>query len=236
MRPGRKDLRPDPDPHRIAAECAIALVLGLATAAGASPAPVRPPLEAAFSPTAAPGTLRALLRREIRAARSSIEIALYTGMTAGTAVELARAAREGRRLRVLVDPDALSREETEEPPRQKARARNPTRPTEDPDRTTPRWLAILGEAGVPVRAMPVIAGKDGIRPDFHHKFAVIDGATVLTGSWNWSAKGDGSNYENLVVIRDAGLAGRFAEEFERLWVEAGAPRERPAPERRPRDP
>jgi phosphatidylserine/phosphatidylglycerophosphate/cardiolipin synthase-like enzyme len=84
----------------------------------------------------------------------------------------------------------------------------------------PRWHRILTEAGVPVRVMPSAGTGNGDRPVFHHKFAVVDAGTVITGSYNWSARGDGANYENLVVIRDAALAGRFAEEFERLWAAA----------------
>ncbi len=190
----------------------------------ACPAPSDPPVreppavEAAFSPGAGRGALRALLAREIRGVHDAIDVALYTGMTAGTARELARVVRRGR-VRVLVDGDAL-RLDPEGKPRSATEREG-----------SPRWRAILTDAGIPVRAMPV-TGEGDKRPAFHHKFAVIDGTTVLTGSWNWSAKGDGINYENLVVIRDAGLADRFAVEFERLWRKAGDPPKRSARERR----
>ena len=51
----------------------------------------------------------------------------------------------------------------------------------------------------------------------HHKFMVVDGRTVLTGSYNWTRSAETRNEENLVVLDDPVLAGRFAEEFERIW-------------------
>ena len=51
----------------------------------------------------------------------------------------------------------------------------------------------------------------------HHKFMVVAGHTVLTGSYNWTRSAETRNEENLVVLDDPVLAGRFAEEFERIW-------------------
>jgi len=51
----------------------------------------------------------------------------------------------------------------------------------------------------------------------HHKFAVIDGRIVVTGSYNWSAAANDDNYENAVVIECPEIATAFLEEFEKLW-------------------
>jgi len=51
----------------------------------------------------------------------------------------------------------------------------------------------------------------------HHKFMVVDGRTVLTGSYNWTRSAETRNEENLVSIDDPVLAGQFSDEFERLW-------------------
>ena len=40
----------------------------------------------------------------------------------------------------------------------------------------------------------------------HNKVMVIDGATVLTGSFNWTASAEKSNAENLLVLRRPALA------------------------------
>jgi phosphatidylserine/phosphatidylglycerophosphate/cardiolipin synthase-like enzyme len=58
-------------------------------------------------------------------------------------------------------------------------------------------------------------------PDLmHHKFMVIDGEIVVTGSYNWSAAAEERNDENLVVIRDREVAGAYEREFERIWSQS----------------
>lgn len=53
----------------------------------------------------------------------------------------------------------------------------------------------------------------------HHKFAIIDNEVVITGSYNWTASAGVRNNENLLVIRDPPLVGRYEQEFYRLWNE-----------------
>jgi phosphatidylserine/phosphatidylglycerophosphate/cardiolipin synthase-like enzyme len=43
----------------------------------------------------------------------------------------------------------------------------------------------------------------------HNKIIVIDGATVLTGSFNFTKAAESSNAENLLVIRDPELAAKY---------------------------
>lgn len=61
------------------------------------------------------------------------------------------------------------------------------------------------------------------RSDFaimHHKFTVVDGRTVMTGSYNWNETAQEVNEENMLVLRDASLAAAYTQEFEEL---RGAP-------------
>lgn len=52
----------------------------------------------------------------------------------------------------------------------------------------------------------------------HHKFAIIDSTTVLSGSYNWTANGSFKNSENLMVIKgDQFVIDEFQEEFDTLW-------------------
>jgi hypothetical protein len=61
-----------------------------------------------------------------------------------------------------------------------------------------------------------IAGKDPKKKFMHNKFCVIDGQTVITGSYNWSYKAR-QNHENITVTENAPeLATQFSQEFERL--------------------
>jgi phosphatidylserine/phosphatidylglycerophosphate/cardiolipin synthase-like enzyme len=49
----------------------------------------------------------------------------------------------------------------------------------------------------------------------HNKVMVIDGTVVITGSFNFSRSAQERNAENLLVLRDPGLASRYAENWER---------------------
>jgi len=79
-----------------------------------------------------------------------------------------------------------------------------------------RYTAVtyLANHGVPVR----LNGRYTIH---HHKFMVIDGRHVQTGSFNYSAAAANKNAENVLVLRDAPeLAALYAAEWQRLWDEA----------------
>ena len=53
---------------------------------------------------------------------------------------------------------------------------------------------------------------------FHHKFCVVDGRTLLNGSFNWTAQATSGNHESVVIFRGAGeLTASFTAQFERMW-------------------
>jgi mitochondrial cardiolipin hydrolase len=52
----------------------------------------------------------------------------------------------------------------------------------------------------------------------HHKFAVLDGATLLNGSYNWTRSAGAFNEENLVVSHEAKLVRTFLQHFEEMWA------------------
>ena len=54
----------------------------------------------------------------------------------------------------------------------------------------------------------------------HHKFAVIDNKTVITGSFNWSPSAAHTNDETLLVIYSPKLAAHFTREMNRMWRSA----------------
>ena len=60
---------------------------------------------------------------------------------------------------------------------------------------------------------------DDSRHQMHHKFAVFDGRTALTGSYNWTRSAAEHNQENVVVSDDPRLVGALSDEFERLWAQ-----------------
>ena len=68
----------------------------------------------------------------------------------------------------------------------------------------------LSQAGIPVRV-------DDSPFFMHHKFAVFDKDTMLTGSYNWTRGAADNNEENLILSNDRRLLTAFQGEFERLW-------------------
>lgn len=57
---------------------------------------------------------------------------------------------------------------------------------------------------------------DGKYAIMHLKASVVDGATVMTGSFNWNNTAALSNDENMLVFRDPELAAKYSEEVLQL--------------------
>ncbi|KAG0082790.1 hypothetical protein BGZ93_002254 [Podila epicladia] len=53
----------------------------------------------------------------------------------------------------------------------------------------------------------------------HHKFAVVDDALVINGSYNWTKGARFDNKENLTLTNSPKAVQGFKGEFERLWNE-----------------
>ena len=51
----------------------------------------------------------------------------------------------------------------------------------------------------------------------HNKFSIIDGKTLLTGSFNWTPTANEKNEENLLVMTDKNIVQKYVERFEYLW-------------------
>lgn len=86
----------------------------------------------------------------------------------------------------------------------------------DKNGNSSRYTAVtyLANQGVPIR----LNGRYAIH---HHKFMVVDGKHIQTGSFNYSAAAVNKNAENVLVLRDAPeLAAEYASEWQRLWDEA----------------
>ncbi len=61
---------------------------------------------------------------------------------------------------------------------------------------------------------------DGGSGRMHHKVIIIDGQTVLTGSYNFSASAETRNDENTLVIHNSRIAEQYLDEFERIFDHA----------------
>jgi phosphatidylserine/phosphatidylglycerophosphate/cardiolipin synthase-like enzyme len=51
----------------------------------------------------------------------------------------------------------------------------------------------------------------------HHKFALIDGHTLINGSFNWTRSASDYNHENILVTNEPVLVAAYLKEFEDLW-------------------
>ena len=58
---------------------------------------------------------------------------------------------------------------------------------------------------------------DSNSKNMHHKVFIVDKKIVVTGSFNPTKAGDTKNDENIMVIYDEEIAGRFLSEFERVY-------------------
>ena len=77
-----------------------------------------------------------------------------------------------------------------------------------PETNNNPWKKSLNTVGT-----PQIPSGDKL----HHKFAVIDNYTVISGSQNWSETANINNDEALIIISNFTLARHFDREFQRLY-------------------
>jgi len=146
-----------------------------------------------------------VLEQSLRRARQRVDLALFVFSAQNLADAFAHLHGLGVRIRLLADPGFANRSFSE-------------------------VLDLLG-VSLPDRTCGIEAGNkpwassiDGVgtprlaRGDkLHHKFAVIDHRTVITGSFNWSPSAAHGNDETLLLIHSPEVAAHFEREFGRLW-------------------
>lgn len=67
------------------------------------------------------------------------------------------------------------------------------------------------QCGIPVKV-------DHLKTHMHHKFAILDGAVLMTGSFNWTRQAVLGNQENVVILDNPFLVQQFQAQFEKLWA------------------
>ena len=127
----------------------------------------------------------------IRGASASIDAALYRFNNPRLAEALAAAARRGVKARIVLDRNKYGESHSSR--------------------------KLLAASSIPWR---VLYGRQGAGTKMHHKFAIFDRQTAISGSYNWTLESEEQNYENLLVLRDEGKIRTFQEEFEALWEES----------------
>ncbi len=146
-----------------------------------------------------------LLEDRLAGTRRRLDMALFVFSAQGIADALARLQARGVQIRLLADPGFASRSFSEvldllglAMPDRFCRLEAANAPWEQP----------AGGVGT-----PRLATGDKM----HHKLAVIDDQTVITGSFNWSPAAAHVNDETLLILESAPLAAHFAREIDRMW-------------------
>jgi len=124
----------------------------------------------------------------INRARSTLDVAMFDLTHPDITAALDRARRRGVRIRLVAD-EGQARDRRSEVP-------------------------YLRSRGIAVR---LSGGFHGARSIMHDKFAVFDGQTVETGSFNWTSSADRYNFENLIFISNPAVADGYEAAFGRIW-------------------
>jgi phosphatidylserine/phosphatidylglycerophosphate/cardiolipin synthase-like enzyme len=137
-----------------------------------------------------------LIADQIKRAKTSIDLALFVFSEPSLTRSLARQNENGVAIRALIDKDFAYRPYSQALPMLGVAS------------SCAPWPHPLNTVGVPI--MP-----PGDR--LHHKLALIDDRTLITGSHNWSFAADRRNDETLLVIENPTIAAHVRREFDRLY-------------------
>jgi phosphatidylserine/phosphatidylglycerophosphate/cardiolipin synthase-like enzyme len=84
-------------------------------------------------------------------------------------------------------------------------------------------LGVIENRGASQGALPALfcAGlavrTDGNPYTMHHKVIIIDGQTVITGSFNFTKSADTVNDDNVLVIHSQAVAALYEQEFQKIY-------------------
>jgi len=141
-------------------------------------------IEACFSPPLPGGCdPAAAVVQAIDSARKTVLVQMYALTSRRIVSALVNAKRRGVDVRAIVD-----RRQLEE------------------DRSDTNAVARLASGGVPVLV-------DTVPGLMHNKIMIVDGATVITGSFNYTWSAEHRNAENLLVIHDPTLAAEYTQNW-----------------------
>jgi phosphatidylserine/phosphatidylglycerophosphate/cardiolipin synthase-like enzyme len=146
-----------------------------------------------------------LLDQRLARTRQRLDLSLFVFSAQGLANRLAELQQHGVTIRLLADPGFASRSFSEVLDLQGLAM--PDRFCKLEAGNSP-WRQPVAGVGT-----PRLARGDKL----HHKFAVIDGRTVITGSFNWSPSAAHSNDETLLIMDSPQLAAHFMREQDRMW-------------------
>ncbi len=165
------------------------------------------PVEVLFAPHRRrdPNHGLALLEDRLGAARHQVDLALFVFSAQGIADRLAALHQRGVAIRLLADPGFASRSFSEV--LDLLGLAMPDRLCKLEQGNTP-WSRPIEGVGT-----PRLARGDKL----HHKLAIVDGRSVITGSFNWSPAAAHTNDETLLILHSPQVALHFQREVDRMW-------------------
>ena len=145
--------------------------------------------------------------QNLAAANTAVNFALFVFSDQGIVDTLGKVHQNGTQVKGLIDSDFAYRYYSEGLDMLGVTlARNC-----QPENNNNPWASPVSSVGV-----PELAKGDKL----HHKFAVVDQKTVVTGSHNWSASANHTNDEFVLVIKNPKVAAHYEQEFQRLYQDA----------------
>jgi phosphatidylserine/phosphatidylglycerophosphate/cardiolipin synthase-like enzyme len=145
-----------------------------------------------------------LIDRTLASSSKSVNLALFVFSAQELANTLERKSKQGVGIRALIDSSFIYRPYSEGMDMMGANLLNNCK-LEVENRPWAKPLTTVG--------MPKLPAGDRL----HHKFGVVDGKTVITGSHNWSKAANQTNDEAVLVVKSATVAAHFEREFDRLY-------------------
>ncbi len=130
----------------------------------------------------------------IQKATVSVDAALYRFNSQRLAHSLEEASERGLRVRLVIDYNKFKESQA-------------TR-------------ELLANGVLPFR---LSYGRNGPGSKMHHKFVLVDGQAVVTGSYNWTLGSEEKNYENVLILREPRHLKAYQSEFDSLWTEGAEP-------------
>ena len=182
--------------------------------------PFRPPqqvqvgnttIDVQFSPTSPTKhwsqSTNGLIAKTLSTSSQSVNLALFVFSDQNIANALEQQSRRNVQIRAVIDPNFIYRPYSEALDMMGVSLSSKCKY----EANNHPWLNPITTVGVP----QLLKGDL-----LHHKFAVIDNRTVITGSHNWSESANSSNDEALLVIHSPTVVAHYQQEFERLYAEA----------------
>ncbi|BAY64903.1 hypothetical protein NIES22_50030 [Calothrix brevissima NIES-22] len=169
-----------------------------------------------FSPTSATqpwlNSTNGLIAKALESATKSVDMALFVFSDQRLANILETRHQQNVQIRALIEPQFAFRSYSEALDMMGFALSEECKYEVD----NKPWQNPITSVGVPI--LP----KGDL---LHHKFAVVDEKTVITGSHNWSEAANNGNDETLLVIENPTIAAHYVREFNRLYgtVRLGLP-------------